>query len=81
MAGLWNVSLLFALSLPKAVLPAIAIGALVNAGTGYLFSRLVSYEWAVVGFTLGALAFGALSSAAVLRRFRELDYFTFASAA
>lgn len=79
--GLWNVSLLFALSLPKAVLPAVAIGAIANAATGYFFSRALSYEWAVAGFTAGALAFGLISSATVFRRFRDLDYYFFASAA
>lgn len=79
--GLWNVSLLFALSLPVAVLPAMAIGTLVDAGAGYLLSRLLSYEWAVAGFTLGAFAFAAISSAAVYRRFHNLDYYYFASAA
>jgi hypothetical protein len=79
--GLWNVSLLFALSLPKAVLPAVAIGTMINGATGYFLSRALSYEWAVAGFALGALAFGLISSATVFRRFRDLDYYFFASAA
>jgi hypothetical protein len=79
--ALWNVSLLFALSLPTAVLPAMLIGTVVNAGTGYLLSRLISYEWSVAGFTAGALAFAMISSATVYLRFRELDYYYFASAA
>lgn len=79
--GLWNVSLLFALSLPKAVLPAIGIGMLADAAIGYLFSRTLSYEWAVAGFAAGAVLFGIISAAEVYRRFRQLDYFYFASAA
>jgi hypothetical protein len=79
--GLWNVSLLFALSLPKSVLPAIALATAGNAGLGYLLSRLLSYDWAVAGFTLGALIFGFISSATVLHRFGDLDYHYFASAA
>jgi uncharacterized membrane protein len=79
--ALWNVSLLFALSQPKAVLPAIACGLIANSTVGYMLSRLVSYEWAVTGFAIGALTFAAVSSAAVLRRFRDLDYFNFAAAA
>lgn len=79
--ALWNVSLLFALSLPRAVLPAVVLGTVANAVTGYVLSRLVSYDWAVVGFTAGAIVFGFVSSSAVLRRFRNLDYHYFASAA
>lgn len=79
--GLWNVSLLFALSLPKAVLPAVAIATVANGGIGYFLSRALSYEWAVAGFAAGALAFGAISSVTVYRRFRDLDYYFFASAA
>ncbi len=79
--GLWNVSLLFALSLPKAVLPAIGTGMLGDATIGYLLSRTISYEWAAAGFTVGAMLFGILSAIMVHRRFRQLDYFYFASAA
>lgn len=79
--GLWNASLLFALSLPKAVLPAIAAGTALNVGAGYLLSRMVSYEWAAAGFAFGGVAFALISSAAIYRRFRNLDYYFFASAA
>ena len=79
--GLWNVSLLFALSLPKSVLPAIVAGTVLNAASGYLLSRTLSYEWAAAGFAIGCLAFAFTSSLTVYRRFADLDYYFFASAA
>ncbi len=79
--GLWNVSLLFALSLPKAAVAAIALGVGCDLAVGYPLSRLISYDWAVAGFTCGALVFAMFSSIIVLLRFKHLDYFYFASAA
>ena len=79
--GLWNVSLLFALSLSRSVLPAIATGTAVNMATGYFLSRALSYEWAAAGFAFGSLVFALMSSATIYRRFRNLDYYFFASAA
>ena len=73
--GLWNISLLFALSLPWAVLAPTATAVLVNAGCGYVLSRLWSYDLAIVGFLIGAIVFGIGSSVSVSRRFRRLDYF------
>lgn len=79
--GLWNVSLLFALSLSRSVLPAIATGTAVNMATGYFLSRALSYDWAAAGFAFGSLVFALMSSATIYRRFRNLDYYFFASAA
>ncbi|MBI4875506.1 MAG: hypothetical protein HY822_12805 [Acidobacteria bacterium] len=57
------------------------LGAAVDMLAGYLLSRVLSYQFAVVGFALGAAAFACLSSFSVVKRFRALDYYYFASAA
>jgi hypothetical protein len=77
--GLWNVSLLFALSQPVRVLRAIGAGCLANLTTGYLASRIGSYPDASIGFLLGALLFAALSTQQVLSVFHRLDFYNFAS--
>ncbi|MBL8217132.1 MAG: hypothetical protein JNK87_40805 [Bryobacterales bacterium] len=79
--GLWNVSLLFALSIPSAVVLPVVAAVLADGATGYVLSRVLSYDWAVVGFLIGTVVFGTGSGLAVHRRFRRLDYFYFVSGA
>lgn len=79
--GLWNVSLLFALSLPGAVVLPVVAAVLTDGITGYVLSRVLTYDWAVMGFLVGTVAFGTGSGLAVYRRFRRLDYFYFVSGA
>ncbi len=73
--GLWNVSLLFALSLPWAVLPPAIAAVVLNGSSGYALSRVGTYDLAIFGFLLGAAAFGIGSSIVVRNRFERLDYF------
>ena len=77
--GLWNVSLLFSLSLPEQVLPAISLGVLATLGSGYVMSRVGSYEAAIFGFTVGAAGFACLTTFSVLRALQRLDHRYFAS--
>ena len=79
--ALWNVSLLFSLSVPTAALPSAVCAAAANFAVGYLASRTISYEWAVLGYLLGAWVFATLSTMGVLARFRRLDYLYFAAGA
>jgi hypothetical protein len=79
--GLWNVSLLFSLSLPWAALPPAAVALLANTGCGYLLSRVWSYDLAIAGFFIGAAVFGIGSSLSVSDRFRRLDYLHLVSGA
>ncbi len=78
--SLRNVSLLFALSCPKYVLTAIGCACVANLGTGYLLSRFGGYEQAVIGFTVGAVLFAAISTGYSLRTLRRLDYYYLTSA-
>jgi hypothetical protein len=77
--GLWNVALLFSLSRPLLVLKSIVIACFTDIVSGYLFSRAGSYHHAIIGFTAAALIFAALSSYHLVRTFRRLDYYYFAS--
>lgn len=72
--GLWNTGLLFSLSLPRVVLYAISAALVSDITTGYLLSRVFSFEAAVGGFLVGALIFAAISTHGVLVRLPRLDY-------
>jgi hypothetical protein len=79
--SLRNVSLLFALSRPLCVLWAIGCACAANISVGYLLSRFGSYDRAVIGFTLGAALFAAISTWYSLQTLRRLDYYYVVSAA
>ncbi len=78
--SLRNASLLFALSRPLYVLRAIGFACVANIGVGYILSRFVSYDLAVIGFATGAGVFAAVSTWHSLQVLRRLDYNYFASA-
>ncbi|HZO54992.1 MAG TPA: hypothetical protein VFB63_19955 [Bryobacteraceae bacterium] len=77
--GLWNVSLLFGLNNASKATAAAAMAGVVNICTGYIASRIGGYPYAVVGFTVGSIAFALLSGVFSLRALRRLDYFHFNS--
>ncbi|MCL5743039.1 MAG: exopolysaccharide Pel transporter PelG [Acidobacteria bacterium] len=78
--GLWNASLLFALSRPMEVLISIGSACLANLALGYLASRVGSYQDAIMGFAAGALLFAVVSGVYCLRTFRRLDYYQYTAA-
>jgi hypothetical protein len=77
--GLWNIALLFALSRPWLVLAAIGWALLLNACAGYLLSRLLSYDLAIVGFDIGAFALACASSWFCQRLLSNFEYHYFAA--
>jgi hypothetical protein len=77
--GLWNSSLLFWLSLPVDVVTAIAPAVAVDLLIGYLMSRLITYHYAIAGFSSGACYFAVLTTRNLLRRLKSLDYYYFSS--
>lgn len=79
--GLWNVSVLFALALPAAVLPAASAAVLLDVVCGYVLTRFLTYDYAVVGFLVGAVVFGLGTAVSLSRRLKRLDYYYFASGA
>ncbi|MEO8128113.1 MAG: exopolysaccharide Pel transporter PelG, partial [Bryobacteraceae bacterium] len=79
--GLWNVSLLFGLSMAPKAVAATAIACLVDLAAGYILTRIGDYHYAIAGFLLGAVVFALLPGFWALRAFRKLDYFYFAASA
>jgi hypothetical protein len=78
--GLWNIALLFALSRPGLVLAATCSALLANICSGYLISRLLSYDLAIIGFDLGACVLACISGWFCHRVAVNFDYHYFASA-
>jgi hypothetical protein len=78
--GLWNTALLFALSRPAFVLNAISGAVVLNVSSGYVLSRLFTYDLAIVGFDIGALALAVISSWFCVRLLADFDYHYFAAA-
>lgn len=79
--GLWNVSVLFSLALPTAVLPAAVAAVLLDIVCGYVLTRVLTYDYAVVGFLVGSVIFGLGTAISVVCRLKRLDYYYFASGA
>jgi hypothetical protein len=79
--GLWNVALLVALSRPGLVLAAISLAVLVNVCVGYLLSRLIAYDLAVIGFGTGGCVLAGLSGWFCYRLAHEFDHAYFAASA
>jgi hypothetical protein len=77
--GLFNATVFFRLSRANAILKPILAGVMVNVTAGYLLSRLISFEWAVIGFLAGGACFALLSTWRVRRHLRQLDYYYYAS--
>ena len=78
--GLWNVSLLFAMSRGSCALQAIFMACCADFAAGYLASRLGGYELAIAGFTCGSIVFAFIAGHHCLETFRRLDYFYLVSA-
>ena len=77
--GLFNSVFLFALSRPAFVLRSLAPALALNLIIGFILSRAVRYDLAVVGLTAGSLVFMLLSGYYTRRTFRKLDYFYYAA--
>jgi len=77
--GLFNSVFLFALSRPFFVLRALLAGFVLNVIVGFVLSRVVSSELAVVGLTVGSFVFMLLSSLYARRAFNRLDYYYYSA--
>ena len=77
--GMWNCNLLFRLSRPREALFSMAAATGVDVISGYLVTRLVEYDFAIVGFAAGSIALGAVSCYLLNRCLDALDYHNFAS--
>ena len=70
---------LYTLNVQKAALRILIIALLTNIIIGLFFSRMVSYEYAVLGMLIGSLVFAALTTRFTLKFFKKLDYYYYAS--
>ena len=77
--GLFNSVFLFALSRPLFVLRSLIPALLVNVVVGFILSRTVSYEFAVVGLTAGSLVFLLISGYFARKTFQRLDYYYYSA--
>jgi hypothetical protein len=77
--GLWNASLLFALSgAPKAAAAA-GVATVIDILFGYVLSRLGAHQHAIIGFAAGAVTFAVLSGYWSLRTLRRVDHAYYAA--
>lgn len=77
--GLLNSLFFFSLAKPHVVLRCIGPAFVINVAVGYFASRIVSYEYSVLGLVAGAAYFAYSSSRQARRLFRELDYFYYSA--
>jgi len=77
--GLFNGVFFFSLSRPVPALRAIVLASVVNAGVGYLLSRMIGYQYSAVGLVIGSLVFAVLATRSALRLMNDLDYFYYSA--
>ena len=77
--GMLNALYLFTLGKSSGPLKAIFIAFIVNLTLGFLFSRLISYEYSVVGMLAGTTVFAFLTFKEVKQFINKLDYHYYAS--
>jgi len=77
--GMMNVLYMFTMNRAKEGLNALVIAVLVNFSTGFLFSRIISYEYSVIGLLLGSIVFMVLTTRSVRAFFKKMDYYYYAA--
>ena len=70
---------LFTLNKPTQPLNALLLGLLVNVLVGLAASRLISYEYSVVGMFAGSAVYMLMTLRTTLQFFRNLDYYYYAA--
>ncbi|MET0759002.1 MAG: hypothetical protein ABWZ56_01165 [Flavobacterium sp.] len=77
--GMLNTLYLFTLGQPTKPLQAIILAFIFNLIIGLIFSRLVAYEYSVIGMLCGSMLFMILTLRANLYFFKKLDYYYYAT--
>ncbi|MFA6394570.1 MAG: hypothetical protein WCW84_01305 [Sulfurimonas sp.] len=78
-SALTNILFFFSYSRYKAVLKGIFIGLLVNVFVGLILSRLLGYEYAVIGLLAGSIVFWAYVTHFGNNFFKNLDYYYYSA--
>lgn len=76
---LMNAVILFAISQPNLVIQAILPSLGVNLIVGFLLSRWISYEYAVIGLLVGSVVMMILTTRNVKKVLNRLDYYLYAA--
>ena len=77
--GMLNVLYMYTLNESKKPLIAVLIAFFVNLIIGAILSRVVGYEYAVIGMLAGAIVFAVITTRMILKFFKKLDYYYYAS--
>lgn len=77
--GMLNVLYLYTLNKHKRPFFQMAAACLVNLIIGLLCSRIISYEYAVIGMLIGSFIFMILTTLETLRFFKKLGYYYYAA--
>jgi len=77
--GVLNTLYLYTLNQNRKPLVAIIAALLTNFISGVILSRLISYEYAVVGLMLGSLVFMLVTFRYTKQFFKNLDYYYYAA--
>lgn len=77
--GLLNSLFFFTMNRPEFVLYSMLFALCVNALTGYICSRIIGFEYAVVGLVAGSIAFAVTTGLIGKRFFKHLDYFYYSA--
>lgn len=77
--GMMNALVLFCLSQPEMAGRAVLTAILANCVIGFLLSRWIDHQFAVVGLLCGCLVFLVITSRLVFKVLKELDYYLYAT--
>jgi len=72
--GVLNVLYLYTLNQHKQPLIGILIAFIINLAVGVILSRIISYEYSVIGMLIGSLFFMLYTTRAAISYFKNLDY-------
>jgi hypothetical protein len=77
--GLLNSLFFFTMNRPEFVVYSMLAALIINALTGYVCSRIIGFEYAVIGLMVGSLAFALITGIIAKRFFKHLDYFYYSA--
>ncbi|MEM6291883.1 MAG: hypothetical protein AAGA54_11480 [Myxococcota bacterium] len=77
--GLLNSLFFFSLARPNVVVACIWPALVTNVVVGYVASRMISFEYSVLGLLAGSVVFAALTSRRASKLFRTLDFYYYSA--
>ncbi|NTW05077.1 MAG: hypothetical protein HGA27_03020 [Peptococcaceae bacterium] len=77
--ALLNALILFCFSQPELVYKPLVFSLLLNLVLGFMLSRWVDYSWAIFGLLVGTIVFTYLTTRAVFKLIKNLDYYLYSA--